>query len=133
MERSDLITAPAAPELGPTPGYSHVLVAQGRLVAVAGQIALDSDGNLVGAGDVEAQLHQVFRNLGHALRAAGADFGAVLRLGYFLTDIADLPVVRRVRDQYVDTSRPPPSTAVQVAALFAPEFLVEIDALAVVP
>jgi enamine deaminase RidA (YjgF/YER057c/UK114 family) len=56
----------------------------------------------------------------------------VIRFGVFVTDIGILPAVREARDRYVDTARPPASTAVQVVALFQPGYLVEVDALAVI-
>jgi enamine deaminase RidA (YjgF/YER057c/UK114 family) len=112
-------------------GYSHAVAATGRLVAVSGQVALDADGAMVGVGDPRAQAVQVFENLGRALAAAGASFGDVIKFGFYCTDVAILPAVREVRDKYIDTARPPASTAVQVAALIRPEFLLEVDALAV--
>jgi enamine deaminase RidA (YjgF/YER057c/UK114 family) len=113
-------------------GYSHVVSGRGRLVAVAGQVALDEHGVVVGVGDPAAQARQVFENLRWCLATAGADFVNVVKLGVFVTDIAYLPAVRSARDTVVDTARPPASTAVQVAALARPEFLIEVDALAVV-
>jgi enamine deaminase RidA (YjgF/YER057c/UK114 family) len=74
----------------------------------------------------------VFQNLRLALEAAGATFAHVIKLTVFVTDMAYLPAVREVRNEHVDVERPPASTAVQVSALFRPEYLVEIDALAVV-
>jgi enamine deaminase RidA (YjgF/YER057c/UK114 family) len=94
---------------------------------------MDRDGNVVGPGDAAAQAEQVFENLRLALDAAGATFDQVVKLTFYLTDAAFLPVVREVRDRYVDTERPPASTAVQVVALFRPEFLLEVEALAVIP
>lgn len=114
-------------------GYSHVVAATGRLVAVAGQVAIDADGNVVGAGDAAAQAEQVFENLRLALAAAGATFADVVKLGFFVLDVGVLPAVREVRDRYVDPDRPPASTAVQVTALVRPEFLLEVEAWAVVP
>jgi enamine deaminase RidA (YjgF/YER057c/UK114 family) len=113
-------------------GYSHVVTGAGQWVAIAGQVALDADGNLVGEGDMEAQTRQVFANLDAALKAAGATWADVVKLNLFLTDITGLPVIRQVRDQYVDTANPPASTAVQVVGLFRPEALVEIEAYAVI-
>jgi enamine deaminase RidA (YjgF/YER057c/UK114 family) len=113
-------------------GYSHAVAATGRLVAVSGQVALDADGAMVGVGDPRAQAVQVFENLGRALAAAGASFADVIKFGFYCTDVAILPAVREVRDKYIDTARPPASTAVQVAALIRPEFLLEVDALAVI-
>jgi len=120
------------PGLAPAPGYSHVATGSGRLVAVAGQVALDEQGKLVGAGDTVLQAEQVFKNLGLALSSAGASFADVVKLNYYLVDISALPAVRAVRDRYVDTSRPPASTAVEVKGLFRPEYLIEIEALAIV-
>jgi enamine deaminase RidA (YjgF/YER057c/UK114 family) len=100
---------------------------------VSGQVALDEKGEVVGVGDPLAQARQVFRNLGRCLAAAGADFGDVVKLTYFVTDIAHLPAVRIARDEVIDIERPPASTAVQVAALFRPELALEVEALALTP
>ncbi|WP_236653196.1 RidA family protein [Streptacidiphilus melanogenes] len=123
----------------PVNGYSHAVAAVGTLVAVSGQVPLDASGALVGGrgpagtpADPEAQVRQVFENLGAALTAAGAGWNDVAKLTVFLTDLADLPIFRAVRDEFVDTGRPPACSLVQVAALVHPEFRVEIDALAVV-
>jgi enamine deaminase RidA (YjgF/YER057c/UK114 family) len=120
-----------APEGLAPAGYSHAVTGRGRWVATAGQVALDEAGKLVGPGDFEAQARQVFANLGRALAAAGASFADVIKLNYYLTDISLLPVVRTIRDEYVDTARPPASTAVQVSALAMPELLIEIEAWAI--
>ncbi|MFL5797685.1 MAG: RidA family protein [Actinomycetota bacterium] len=122
-----------APEgLAPGNGYSHAVAAAGRVVAIAGQVAMDEQGELVGEDDPWAQAERVFENLRLALSAAGARFADVIKLGVFATDISILPVVRVVRDRYVDTANPPASTAVQVGALFRPGYLLEVEALAVV-
>ena len=96
-------------------------------------MAFDESGQLVGRDDPEAQARQIFENLRRCLAAAGATFTDVVKLTYFVTDIASLNAVRRVRDTFVDTSRPPASSAVQVAGLILPELLMEIEALAVIP
>ena len=122
--------APAG--LAPGKGYSHAVAATGRMVAIAGQVAMDARGELVGADDPRAQAERVFENLRTALAAAGATFADVIKFGVFTTDISILPVVREIRDRHVDTDRPPASTAVQVAALFQPGYVLEVEALAVV-
>jgi enamine deaminase RidA (YjgF/YER057c/UK114 family) len=114
-------------------GYSHVVIGTGRFVAIAGQIALDENGELVGPGDPVAQAKQVFDNLDGCLAAAGATFDDVVKLTFFVTDVGILPAVREVRDAVIDTSKPPASTAVQVASLVRPEFLLEVEAYAVLP
>ncbi len=117
--------------LAPGPGYSHAVTGRGRWVATAGQVALDSAGKLVGPGDPEAQTRQVFANLSRAMEAAGASFTDVVKLNYYVTDITMLPAVRAIRDEYVDTARPPAGTAVQVAALAMPDLMIEIEAWAI--
>jgi enamine deaminase RidA (YjgF/YER057c/UK114 family) len=113
-------------------GYSQVVTGTGRLVVVSGQVAQDEHGELVGPGDPEAQARQVFENLRHCLAEAGAGFGDVVKLGFFVLDVAYLPALRAARDAVIDTARPPASTAVQVAGLFAPGYLLEVEAWALV-
>jgi enamine deaminase RidA (YjgF/YER057c/UK114 family) len=117
--------------LPPVNGYSHAVAYEGQTVVVSGQVPLDANGDLVGAGDPERQVEQVFANLASALAAAGTHFGNVVKLTVYLTDRADLAAFRRVRDRHIDLSRPPASTLVLVQGLVQPDFRVEIDALAV--
>ena len=111
-------------------GYSHAVAFTGRMIAVSGQVPLDPDGRLVGADDPQAQVRQVFDNLATALAAAGAGLANVVKLTVYLTDLADLAVFRRVRDEYIAVESPPASSLVQVSGLVNPAFRVEIDALA---
>lgn len=114
-------------------GYSQVAeVSGGKTIYISGQIALDPSGTLVGEGDVKAQAEQVFANINSALAAVGADFNAVIKLGFFLIDITQLVVVREVRDRYVDRANPPTSTAVEVRRLARDGLLIEVEAVAVV-
>lgn len=126
------ISHPVPEGVAPGNGYSHVATGPGRWVAIAGQVSLDADGKFVGVGDPAAQAQQVFANLERCLTAAGATFADVVKLNFYVTDIAILPAVRTARDAYVDTAKPPASTAVQVVALFSPDALLEIEAYAVV-
>ena len=115
-------------------GYTHVVETRGgRTVYISGQIAIDSQGNIVGINDFEAQTRQVFQNVKNALEAVGMTFDQVVKLGLYVTDISNVVILRRVRDEFVNTSEPPASTLVQVAALVRPELLVEIEAIAVFP
>ena len=121
------------PSTLPAPrGYTHAVEARGgRTIYISGQVAMDAEGQLVGRGDFRAQVEQVFANLGAALDAAGADFGDVVKLGFYVLDVANLPIAREVRDRYVNVGQPPASTAVQVSSLVQPDWLVEVDAIAV--
>lgn len=114
-------------------GYTHVVeVTAGRPVYIAGQVALDPTGALVGSGDIRAQARQVFDNLQAGLQAVGASFDQVVKLTYYLLDATQLPVVREVRDRYVNTQQPPASTAVEVRRLARDDLLIEIEAVAVI-
>ncbi|MFC9326078.1 RidA family protein [Kitasatospora sp. NPDC057015] len=127
------LTYIAAPEgVVPGTGYTHVVTGTGRLVAVSGQVATDERGEVVGPGDPAAQARQVFENLRRCLAAAGATFEDVAKLTYFVTDIDHLPAIRPVRDEFFAAGRLPASSAVQVAALFRPDLLMEVEALAIV-
>jgi len=114
-------------------GYSQLAtVSGGTIVFVAGQVALDRSGNVVGHDDFRVQVQQVFENLKAAIEAAGGTFSDVVKLNTYVLDFSDLQAFRDVRDLYIDISQPPVSTAVQVARLFRPEFLVEVEAIAMV-
>jgi enamine deaminase RidA (YjgF/YER057c/UK114 family) len=96
-------------------GYTHVVeVTAGRPVYIAGQVALDPTGALVGPGDIRAQARQVFDNLQAALQAVGAGFEQVVKLTYYLVDATQLPVVREVR------------------RLVRDDLLIEVEAVAVI-
>jgi enamine deaminase RidA (YjgF/YER057c/UK114 family) len=114
-------------------GYSHIVeVRGGRTLYIAGQIALDSDGNLVGRGDFRAQITQVFENLKARLQECGATFNDVIKLNYYLTDASDLLALRDVRNSHINREQPPASTLVVVKQLVREEYLVEVEAIAVV-
>ena len=117
----------------PVNGYSHAVAFDGPMVVVSGQVPVDAAGNVVGEGDAEAQVRQVFANLATALAAAGCGMEHLVKLTVFLTDIGDLAVLRAVRDEHIDPARPPASSLVQVAGLVHPAFRVEIEALAELP
>ena len=120
------------PTLSKPTGYTHVVEATGgRTVYISGQIALDKDGKVVGEGDMKAQAEQVFRNLQSALSAAGATFKDVVKMNTYTTDMSQVQAIRDVRARYFgDTT--PASTLVQVVHLARPEFLLEIEVIAVV-
>lgn len=116
-------------------GYSQVAtVTGGTLVFISGQVALDVSGNLIGKDDFRTQVQQVFQNLKAAIEAVGGTFDDVVKLNSYLVDLSpsNLAAFREIRDQYVNVKNPPASTAVQVQGLFRAEFLVEVEAVAVV-
>jgi enamine deaminase RidA (YjgF/YER057c/UK114 family) len=131
--RDELVHLSAPAGVAPSSGYTHVVTGPGRLAAIAGQMPFDEAGELVGADDPEAQARQVFVNMSRCLAAAGATFDDVIKLTYYVTDIAFVPRILAVRDEFVDRRRPPASTVVQVVALYRPDLLLEVDAFAMLP
>jgi enamine deaminase RidA (YjgF/YER057c/UK114 family) len=118
-------------DLTPPTGYSHVVtIPAGRLVWTSGQVPMDADRNIVATGDWERQTRAVFENVGRALRAGGAGWPDVVKLTLFVVDASALETIRAVRDEFVDTASPPTSSLVQVAALFHPDVLIEVEAVA---
>jgi len=120
------------PGLSTPTGYSHVVsVRGGRTIYIAGQVAFDAQGQLVGKGDLAAQTRQVFANLETALKASGATFANVVKTNYYLRDASQVAIVREIRSKYF-TSELPASTLIEVPRLAQPDFLIEIEVVAVV-
>jgi enamine deaminase RidA (YjgF/YER057c/UK114 family) len=125
--------------LGPTFGmYSHGMVAAGgELVVVAGQVAADRAGKLVGPGDVVAQTKQTFENVRAVLEAAGSSMREIVRFQTFLTHAADIEGFMTARKEVFPRYFPdgvyPPNTILVVSRLVLPDLLVEIEAMAVKP
>ena len=107
----------------------------GRIIYISGQIALDASGNLVGKNDLRAQTKQVFENLKAALAAVGATFSNVIKLNYYCADSVDdagIALIREARSAYLNPQSPPVSTFVVVRRLVNTEWLIEVEAVAVV-
>ncbi len=114
----------------PATGYSHAWKV-GNTVYVAGQVALAREGRLVGPGDFEAQAVQVFENLKAVLEAAGASLENVVKTTVFLTHFAHRDKFREIRARYFKEPFPA-STLVFVESLAQPDWLIEVEAIAVV-
>jgi 2-iminobutanoate/2-iminopropanoate deaminase len=102
------------------------------LLFVSGIVAVDSEGALVGAGDVVEQTRQVFENMRAVLAAAGCSFADVVKVTIFLTDVDDRPKINPVRQEVFGEARPA-STLVEVSRLAIEGALVEIECVAVIP
>ena len=124
------------PELATPPGYSQIVeVAAGRIIFIAGQTALDHDGNVVGKSDFAAQAEQVFRNLGVALAASGCTASNLVKLTVFLTDMNNLGSYREARNRFFASVTPPAApavTLVEVSKLYGADFMIEIEAVAAI-
>jgi enamine deaminase RidA (YjgF/YER057c/UK114 family) len=128
------ITRINPPELGTPPGYSQVVeVSAGRIIFIAGQTAVNRDGNVVGKDDFAARATQVFRNLAIALEAAGCTAANLVKLTVYLTDMDNLSRYREARNSFFASVMPPAApavTLVEVAKLYGPDFMIEIEAIA---
>lgn len=127
----------SSPKTMPPPtGYSQIAeVTKGKIVLIAGQVAHDTAGNLVGENNFAAQVEQVFKNLDAAVHAAGGTFHDIVKINnYCVASVAtaEIAAFREVRDRYVNTAAPPVSTFVYVSRLVRPGWLFEIDAMAVI-
>jgi len=123
------------PGLSTPRGYSHtVSVTGGRTVYVAGQVAYNAQGEVVGKGDLRAQARQAFENLRIALAAAGASFKDLVKINTYVVGYKpdQLPILREVRAEMLKDLTPPASTLVGVQGLVNPDLLIEIEAVAVV-
>ena len=119
--------------LSTPPGYTHVVeVRGGRTIYISGQVPLDQAGNVVGQGDFAAQTTQVFENLKHALAAAGATFDNVVKNNMYVTDMSNIQTLREIRLKYYGKNAPA-STLVEISKLARPEFMIEIEVIAVLP
>jgi 2-iminobutanoate/2-iminopropanoate deaminase len=121
----------------PIGAYSHAVTMRGGAATfVSGQVAVDIDGNLEGEGDLGRQTEVVFENLERVLSAAGSSLGDVVKFTTFLTRAEDIPLFYETRARLFDTYFPehvyPANTLLVVQRLVRPEFLIEIEATAVV-
>ncbi len=112
-------------------GYSHAAIV-GDTLYIAGQIALDRSGRLVGKDDIELQAQQVYANLAAILSELGGDLGDIVKMTTFLTERSHLDGFRRARNRVF--SEPfPPNTLLLIDGLAHPDYLIEIEAVAVLP
>jgi enamine deaminase RidA (YjgF/YER057c/UK114 family) len=129
------IERPRAEGLFHNPAYSQVVVASGaRTVFISGQVSVDAGGALVGKGDLAAQTTQAMRTLEVALASAEATFADVVKITTYVVDYRPelRPIIGGARSPFFGSGAPPASTLVGVSALAAPEWLIEIEAIAVV-
>ena len=115
------------------PGFSQVVTAtEGKIVFISGQVALNANNEVVGKGDLRAQVVQTFENLKGALAAVGATFDDVLKTNTYIVNYTPdmIGVVREVRSRYLPQEKPPASTLIGVQALVLEDLLIEIEAFA---
>ena len=113
----------------PTIGYSHA-AKSGNALYIAGQVAKDGEGNLVGQGDFEAQIHQVYENLKNIMEEAGGTLQNIVKMTTFLTHYSYIETYRSVRSKYFPEPCPP-NTLLIIESLALPDFMIEVEAIAV--
>ena len=112
----------------PTKGYSHVAKA-GNTLYIAGQVAKDLEGNLVGKGDFKTQARQVFTNLKNILEEAEGRIQNIVKMTTFLTHFDYIETYRKVRDEFIQEPFPP-NTLLIVNSLAMAEYMIEVEAVA---
>ena len=124
------------PTLPPTTGYSQIVeVRAARTIYVAGQVSVNTKGEFVGVGNFEAQAEQVFHNLTAALASVGCTASDLVKLTVYMLDMENLMAYRAARVKFFGSVTPaaaPAVTLVQVSRLYAPEILLEVEAVAAV-
>ncbi|MGC7098932.1 RidA family protein [Amycolatopsis lurida] len=110
-----------------------VVQGEGTVLHITGQVAWDEHGEVVGAGDVEAQMEQAVDNVRLVLAEVGGELADIVSMTIYFLDRADLPGIQRVRARHFPFETAPVSVLIQVPGLVAPELLVELVPIAVVP
>ncbi len=105
---------------------------EGRVLHLSGNVSADTDGNVVGIGDIRAQTRQTLVNIRSVLSAAGGVMSDIAKVTVFVTDLSGLSEIHEVRAEFFDPPYPA-STLVKVSSLFRPEYMIEIEAVAVIP
>ena len=117
--------------------FTHTVAVSGdfTLAFVAGQVAYDRDGVVVGKGDIRAQSEQVFKSLTHNLKAAGASWGDVIKMNAYMVRATPeaLNIYREVRLRFLDPKALPASTLIGVERLVHDDLLLEVEVIAALP
>ncbi len=133
MSNKSVGTNPASVSPPIKPHYSNSVRTQsGPLLFVAGQVALDAAGKLVGEGDIRAQATQVLENIRNIVEANGGSMADIVQVTVYVRDIDAFNSVSDIREGYFPSDGPA-SAIVEVSALAWPEFLIEISAVAALP
>ncbi len=112
--------------------YTHVVVV-GKTVYLSGQVSNNEKGEVVGKGDLKAQVARVYENLATCLKSAGVSFSDVVKMNTYVVNLKpdDLAIIREVRSTYLNKEHPPASTLIGVQALAGPDYMIEIEAVAI--
>ena len=118
------------PTLNDPAGRYTAVVKRGNVVFIAGQTAIDKDGNLVGEGDPLAQARQVYANIDAAIKSVGGTKDDILKTTTYILDLDHLLATRPARNEYFGDKRPT-STMLVISGLADPRYLIEVECMAV--
>ena len=116
-------------------GYTHVVVSgPGKTIYISGQVPVNANGEIVGKGELKVQVKQVYENLKLCLAAAGATFNDVVKMNTYVVNYEPeyITTIREVRSGYLSSKNPPASTLAGVQALYHPDVMIEVEAIAIV-
>jgi 2-iminobutanoate/2-iminopropanoate deaminase len=135
QQQSPLFTMANPDALSKPTGYSHAVIipmGETKMIILSGQVPLDKNGNLVGAGDFARQVEQVFLNIKNALSELGASMNDIVKTNYYVTDLKQVPTIRAIRNKFINVDQPPASTLVGVTGLFRDDIMIEVEVTAIV-
>lgn len=132
---------PSAKFINPTTvskvnGYSHAVeigLGKSKMLIISGQVALDKDGKVVGGVNFEKQTDQVFTNIKSIIENSGGSMSDLVKVTVYLRNVSNINKFREVRNRYITVNNPPASTLVEITHLARDEFLLEVEATAVIP
>ena len=122
--------------VSPPKGYSHSVeidLGNCRMIIISGQVPLDKQGNLVGKDDLAKQVEQVFVNIKNIIEESGGTMDNIVKTGIYMADLTQIQTFRDIRSKFINLQNPPTSTLVQIKSLFSDDWLIEIDATAIIP
>jgi 2-iminobutanoate/2-iminopropanoate deaminase len=117
-------------------GYSHAAeidLGKSKMLIISGQVALDAEGKVVGESDFARQTEQVFINIKNIIENSGGTLNDLVKITIYLRDVSNITKFREIRNKYINVENPPASTLVEITDLARDEFLVEVEATAVIP
>jgi len=124
------------PTVSKPTGYSHAAeidLGKIKMLIISGQVALDVEGKVVGENNFEQQTEQVFKNIKAIVENSGGTMNDLIKITIYVKDVSNIVKFREIRNKYINVSNPPASTLVEITNLARDEFLVEVEATAVIP
>lgn len=123
------------PTLSKPTGYSQAAeidLGKSKMLIISGQVALDVNGKIVGEQNFEQQTEQVFKNIKAIVEHSGGTMNDLVKITIYLRDVSNINKFREIRNKYINVNSPPASTLVEITDLARDEFLVEVEAMAVI-